>query len=65
MSAKLYREVIKFLKNQRNVLKTFENERGYIINNNPDVRKLIDRLIYNLNLLEQNINNCLDDKENK
>ncbi len=63
MSAKLYREVIKFLKNQRNVLKTFENERGYIINNNPDVRKLIDRLIYNLNLLEQNINNCLDDKE--
>jgi len=63
MSAKLYREVIKFLKNQKNVLKTFENERSYIINNNPDVRKFINSLIYNLNLLEKNINNCLDDKE--
>lgn len=63
MSAKLYREVIKFLKNQKNVLKTFENERSYIINNNPDVRKFIDSLIYNLNLLEKNINNCVDDKE--
>ncbi len=63
MSAKLYREVIKFLKNQKNVLKTFENDRSYIINNNPDVRKFIDSLIYNLNLLEKNINNCIDDKE--
>lgn len=63
MSAKLYREVIKFLKNQKNVLKTFENDRSYIIHNNPDVRKFIDSLIYNLNLLEKNINNCIDDKE--
>lgn len=63
MSVKLYREIIKFLKNQKNVLKTFENDRSYIINNNPDVRKFIDSLIYNLNLLEKNINNCIDDKE--
>lgn len=63
MSAKLYREVIKFLKSQKNVLKTFENERYSIIHNNPDVRKFIDSLIYNLNLLEKNINNCIDDKE--
>lgn len=53
MSAKLYREVIKFLKSQKNVLKTFENERCSFIHNNPDVRKFIDSLIYNLNLLEK------------
>ena len=65
MSAKLYREIITFLKNQRDVLKTFENERNYIVINNSDVRKLFKSLKYNLNLLEQNINNCLDDKENE
>lgn len=68
MSAKLYREIIKFLKKQREVLNSFENERGYIMNNNPDVRKLFESLRYNLNLLEKNINNCLDmigDKENE
>lgn len=63
MSTKLYREVIKFLKSQKNVLKTFENDRCSFIHNNPDVRKFIDSLIYNLNLLEKNINNCIDDKE--
>lgn len=63
MSAKLYREIIKFLKSQREVLKTFEKERNYIIINNSDVRKLFESLNYNLNLLEENIDNCLDKEE--
>ena len=61
MSAKLYREIIEFLKNQREVLKSFENEREYIINNNSNIGKLFESLKYNLNLLEKNINNCLDE----
>lgn len=63
MSAKLYREIIKFLKNQREVLKSFEKERNYIMINNSDVRKLFETLNYNLNLLEENIDNCLDKEE--
>lgn len=63
MSAKLYREIIKFLKNQREVLKTFEKERNYIMINNSDVRKLFGSLNYNLNLLEENIDDCLDKEE--
>lgn len=65
MSAKLYREIINFLKNQRDVLKTFENERNYIIINDCDVRKLFESLNYNLNLLEENINKLLDKEYEK
>ena len=63
MIAILYREIITFLKNQRDVLNTFENERKYIMIDNSDVRKLFGSLKHNLNLLETNINNCLDKEE--
>ena len=60
MSVKIYREIINFLKNQRDVLKRFENEKNYIMINDCDVRKLFESLNYNLNLLEENINKLLD-----
>ena len=62
MSAKLYREIIRFLENQREVLKTFVNENDDLMCYR--IEKLIESLKYNLNLLEENTNNCLD-KENK
>ncbi len=62
MSAKLYREIIRFLKNQREVLKTFEKENDDLLCYRID--KLIESLRYNLDLLEQNTDKYLD-KENK
>lgn len=62
MSAKLYREIIKFIKNQREVLETFENENNDLMCYRIII--LIDSLKYNLNLLEENTNNYLDE-ENK
>ena len=62
MSAKLYREIINFIKNQREVLKTFENENDDLMCYRIII--LIDSLKYNLNLLEENTNNYLDE-ENK
>ena len=61
MSAKLYREIIRFLENQREVLKTFVNENDDLMCYR--IEKLIESLKYNLNLLEENTNNYLD-KEN-
>lgn len=58
MSAKLYREIIRFLKNQREVLKTFENENDDLMCYR--IEKLIESLKYNLNLLEENTDNYLD-----
>ena len=63
MSAKLYREIMKFLKNQREVLKSFEIERESQMNS--DIKKLFESLRYNLSMLESNTNDILDkvDKE--
>lgn len=61
MSAKLYREIIRFLKNQREVLKTFEKENDDLLCYRID--KLIESLRYNLDLLEQNTDNYLDKGE--
>ncbi len=58
MSAKLYREIIRFLENQREVLKTFVNENDDLMCYR--IEKLIESLNYNLNLLEENTNNYLD-----
>ena len=65
MSAKLYREIIRFLKNQRAVLETFEKENDDLLC--VRINKLLESLRYNCNLLEENTNNYLDkvDKENK
>ena len=64
MSAKLYREIMKFMKNQRDVLKTFENTKiNCIMINSNDLGKLLKSLRYNLNLLETNINKLLDKEE--
>lgn len=62
MSAKLYREIMEFMKNQRDVLKTFEKINCIMINSN-DVGKLLESLRYNLDLLETNINKLLDKEE--
>ena len=62
MSAKLYREIIRFLDNQREVLKSFENENDDLMCYR--IEELIETLKYNLNLLEENTNSYLD-KENK
>lgn len=59
MSAKLYREIIIFLKNQREVLKSFENEN--LMSN--DLKKLFESLRHNLDLLEENTNSYLDKGE--
>ena len=46
MSAKLYREIIEFLKNQGQVISSFEIERKELIN--KDVEKFIQTLRENL-----------------
>ena len=58
MSAQLYREIIRFLENQRKVLKTFENENDDLMCYR--IEKLIESLRYNLELLEDNTNSFLD-----
>lgn len=61
MSAKLYREIIRFLNNQREVLKTFEKDNDDLLCYRID--KLIESLRYNLDLLEENTDKYLE--ENK
>lgn len=63
MSVKLYREIIEFLKNQEQVIRSFEIERKDLIN--KDVARLIQTLRENLCILEENTNKIIDrsDKE--
>jgi len=63
MNAKLYREIIEFLKNQGQVIRSFEIERKDLIN--KDIERFIQTLRENLCLLEENTNKIIDgsDKE--
>ena len=53
MEIKMYREILKYLKNQREVLESFKRETGY--QNDPYIQKLLNSLYYNLDFLENNI----------
>lgn len=61
MSAKLYREIIEFLKNQKQVIRSFEIERKELIN--KDTERFIQTLRANLSLLEEQTNEILDKGE--
>lgn len=61
MSAKLYREIIEFLKNQEQVIRSFEIEREELIN--KDTERFIQTLRENLSLLEEKTNEILDKGE--
>lgn len=63
MSTKLYREIIEFVKNQGQVIRSFEIERKDLIN--KDIEKFIQTLRENLCLLEENTDKIIDgsDKE--
>jgi hypothetical protein len=63
VSTKLYREIIEFLKNQGQVIRSFEIERKDLIN--KDVEKFIQTLRQNLCLLEEKTDKIIDgsDKE--
>ena len=58
MNARLYREIIEFLKNQGQVIRSFEIERKDLIN--KDVQRFIQTLRENLCLLEENIDKIID-----
>lgn len=59
MSVKIYREIIKFLKYQREVLRSFERENESLLHEN--VKKLFETLTLNFDLLEENINTYIDE----
>lgn len=61
MSAKLYREIIKFLTYQEEVIRSFEKERKELIN--TDVRRFIQSLRENLSILKEKTNEILDKGE--
>lgn len=54
MEIKMYREILKYLKNQREVLKSFEEE-NYYYQGDPNIQKLLNSLYYNINFLDKNI----------
>jgi len=58
MSAKLYREIMEFLKNQEQVIRSFEIERKELIN--KDTGRFIQTLRENLGVLEDETNKILD-----
>lgn len=62
MSTKLYREIIEFLKNQGQVIRSFESEREELLH--KDTRKFIQTLRENLCLLEENTNKIIDRSDN-
>lgn len=53
MDIKMYREILKYLKNQREVLYSFQRETNY--KSDPNIQKLLNSLHYNINFLERNI----------
>ena len=53
MEIKLYREIQKYLKNQKEVLRSFEKETNY--SGNWEIQKLMNSLYYNINFLESNV----------
>lgn len=54
MEIKMYRAILKYLKNQREVLKRFEEE-DYCYTLDPNIQELLKSLYYNINILEENI----------
>lgn len=62
MSAKLYREIIEFLKNQGQVIRSFEVERKELIN--KDIERFIQTLRENLCLLEEKTDKIIDGSDN-
>lgn len=58
MSAKLYRSIIEFLKNQEQVIVSFEKEREELLH--KDTKKFIQTLRENLCILEEKTNKIID-----
>lgn len=58
MDIKLYREIIKYLNYQKQVIESFESERDYLIHD--DIRIFIKSLKENLCLLEENTEKIID-----
>lgn len=61
MSTKLYREIIEFLKNQGQVIRSFEIEKKDLIN--KDIERFIQTLRENLCLLEEKTDNIIDESD--
>ena len=58
MGAKLYRLIIEFLKNQEQVIVSFEKEREELLH--KDTKKFIQTLRENLCILEEKTNKIID-----
>ena len=59
MNIKMYKEIIKFIEHQREVIRSFERD----INVNIDERKFITSLRENINLFEERIDRITEDSD--
>lgn len=62
MSAKLYREIIKFIEFQSDVIRSFERSKPNLLNN--DVKEFIGALRENLDRFKVKTNKIVGDDEN-
>ena len=58
-NVKMYREIIEFIQNQKEVIETFKNEK-VILAKEPCVDMLLTTLEKNLGTLKKKINNIVD-----
>jgi len=58
-NVKMYREIIKFIENQKEVIQSFKHEK-VIFAKEPCVDMLLTTLEENLGLLKERINNIVD-----
>ena len=63
MSAKLYREIIRFINSQNSVISSFEKECSKLLDDNT--KTFISTLYENIALLRQKTNEILDKENNK